>query len=65
LSGNLGHLCDPKRGFYGGDGVDAHIQRISLDQAVKDARAIPAIRVTYKDHPAADHIGQFAKRNEI
>jgi choline dehydrogenase-like flavoprotein len=88
---------DPRRGFYGGGGIDARIGRqpigwalssggklpswgpalkerleafprsmvcaghttslpletnsVSLDPAVKDAWGIPAIRVTYKDHP--------------
>jgi choline dehydrogenase-like flavoprotein len=89
--------ADPRRGFYGGGGIDARINpqpaiwamttggdlprwgrdlkarleafprsmastghstslpletnSISLDPAVKDAWGIPAIRVTYKDHP--------------
>jgi choline dehydrogenase-like flavoprotein len=88
---------DPKRGFYGGGGIDARINpqpalwamasggnlprwgadlksrleafprstmstghstslpletnSVSLDPTVKDAWGIPAIRVTYKDHP--------------
>jgi len=89
--------ADPKRGFYGGGGIDARINpqpglwamaaggdlptwgpefksrleafprstmstghctslpletnSVSLDPSVKDAWGIPAIRVTYKDHP--------------
>jgi choline dehydrogenase-like flavoprotein len=89
--------ADPKRGFYGGGGIDARINpqpalwamasggdlprwgadlksrleafprstmstghstslplesnSVSLDPTVKDAWGIPAIRVTYKDHP--------------
>ena len=89
--------ADPKRGFYGGGGIDARINpqpaiwalasggdlplwgapfkerleafprsmastghttslplesnSVSLDPVVKDAWGIPAIRVTYKDHP--------------
>jgi choline dehydrogenase-like flavoprotein len=64
---------DPKRGFYGGGGIDARINpqpalwamastghttslpvesnSVSIDPTLKDAWGIPAIRVTYKDHP--------------
>jgi choline dehydrogenase-like flavoprotein len=91
------YLSDPKRGFYGGGGIDARIggqpagwalasggdlprwgaalkerlelfprsmmstavstslpvetNSISIDPSLKDAWGIPAIRVTYKDHP--------------
>ena len=98
---------DPKRGFYGGGGIDARFQTypikwaleglakdaplwgseykrmvgeyfnrsmlvaghttslpvpansISLDPTVKDAWGIPAIRVTYDDHPDDIKISQF------
>ena len=91
------YLADPKRGFYGGGGIDARIgaqptgwaldsgadlprwgaglkarleafprsmmstghstslpletNSISIDPTLKDAWGIPAIRVTYRDHP--------------
>jgi choline dehydrogenase-like flavoprotein len=91
------YKSDPRRGFYGGGGIDARIGRqpigwaltsggdlpswgpelkarleafprsmicaghstslpletnsVSLDPSLKDAWGIPAIRVTYKDHP--------------
>jgi len=98
---------DPKRGFYGGGGIDARFQQnpitwalgglaedgpkwgnaykqmvgdyfnrtmaiaghttslpvpsnsISLDPKVKDAWGLPAIRVTYNDHPDDLKISQF------
>ena len=98
---------DPKRGFYGGGGIDARFQTypiiwalgglprtmprvgqrvqadggrllqpvdaargthhvaagsensISLDPRVKDAWGLPAIRVTYNDHPDDLKISQF------
>src|SRR6202035_3502883 len=91
------YLADPKRGFYGGGGIDARIgaqpagwamsagadlprwgsglkarleafprsmastghstslpletNSVSIDPTLKDAWGIPAMRVTYKDHP--------------
>ena len=91
------YMADPKRGFYGGGGIDARINpqpalwamsqggdlprwgqdlkarieafprsmvaaghstslplesnSVSIDPTLKDAWGIPAIRVTYKDHP--------------
>ena len=91
------YMADPKRGFYGGGGIDARIgaqptgwaldsgvdlprwgtefkarleafprsmmstghstslplatNNVSIDPTLKDAWGIPAIRVTYKDHP--------------
>jgi choline dehydrogenase-like flavoprotein len=91
------HAADPKRGFYGGGGIDARIgsqpigwalaaggdlprwgtdlkerleafprsmmstghctslpvesNSVSIDPTLKDAWGVPAIRVTYKDHP--------------
>jgi choline dehydrogenase-like flavoprotein len=98
---------DPKRGFYGGGGIDARFQQypilwglgglpndapawgseykkmlgdyfnrsmvlaghttslpvptnnITLDPTAKDAWGIPALRVTYKDHPDDIRISQF------
>jgi len=91
------YMSDPKRGFYGGGGIDARMNpqpaiwamsqggdlprwgndlkarleafprsmvaaghstslalasnNVSIDPALKDAWGVPAIRVTYKDHP--------------
>ena len=98
---------DPKRGYYGGGGIDARFQQypigwalgglphdaptwggeykrmvgdyfnrsmlaaghttslpvptnnITLDPKIKDAWGIPALRVTYKDHPDDVKIAQF------
>jgi len=96
---------DPKRGFYGGGGIDARIgpqpaawalvtgkelprwgkefkerlemfprsmiiqghttslavetNSVSIDPQLKDAWGVPAIRVTYKDHPDDLKISQF------
>lgn len=98
---------DPRRGFYGGGGIDGRIGRqpigwalasggtlprwgaalkerleafprsmvaaghstslaletnsISLDPSLKDAWGIPAIRVTYKDHPDDLATGRFLR----
>jgi choline dehydrogenase-like flavoprotein len=98
---------DPRRGFYGGGGIDARIGRlpigwalasggylplwgpdltarleafprsmicaghatslpletnsVSLDPSVKDAWGIPAMRVTYKDHPDDLSIARFMR----
>jgi choline dehydrogenase-like flavoprotein len=97
--------ADPKRGFYGGGGIDARMggqplgwalasggelpswgaqykerleafprsmmaaghctslamasNNVSIDPALKDAWGIPAIRVTYKDHPDDLAMGVF------
>lgn len=103
--------CDPKRGFYGGGGIDARIDpqpaiwamssggdlprwgadlkarieafprsmmatghttslpveanSISIDPAVKDAWGIPAIRVTYEDHPDDLAFARFLQDRQV
>jgi choline dehydrogenase-like flavoprotein len=103
--------ADPKRGFYGGGGIDARIgpqpatwamssggdlpvwgtdlkerieafprsmmltghstslpveaNSVSIDPAVKDAWGIPAIRVTYKDHPDDLAFARFLRDRSV
>ncbi len=103
--------ADPKRGFYGGGGIDARINpqpalwamssggnlprwgaqlkerieafprsmmstghstslavennSISIDPALKDAWGIPAIRVTYKDHPDDLAFARFLRDRSV
>ena len=103
--------ADPKRGFYGGGGIDGRINpqpavwamtdggdlprwgadlkarieafprsmvaaghstslpvetnSISIDPAVKDAWGIPAMRVTYKDHPDDMAFARFLQDRQV
>jgi choline dehydrogenase-like flavoprotein len=105
------YLSDPKRGFYGGGGIDGRIDpqpaiwamarggelplwgadlkarieafprsmvsdghatslpleanSVSIDPALKDAWGIPAIRVTYKDHPDDLAIAHFLQERQV
>jgi choline dehydrogenase-like flavoprotein len=102
---------DPKRGFYGGGGIDARINpqpaiwamsaggdlpgwgadlkarieafprsmvaaghstslavesnSVSIDPALKDAWGVPAIRVTYKDHPDDLAFARFLQDRQV
>jgi choline dehydrogenase-like flavoprotein len=103
--------ADPKRGFYGGGGIDGRIQpqpalwamaaggdlprwgadlkarieafprsmvaaghttslpletnSVSIDPALKDAWGIPALRVTYKDHPDDLAFARFLQDRQV